>query len=573
MKSPPVTFELEEQARQLDEVAHYDLLTGLPNRILLCERLDQAIAQSNRRGQTLAVACLDLDGLKAINGRHGHHAGDLVLASLGQGMTKALRKGDTLARLGGDEFAAVLLDLADPEASVPVLKRLLEAISDPVPFGDLFLQVAANIGIAFYPQAGDVDGEQLMRQAVQAMNLAKQAGKNCYHFYDLSTDSGVRNRFETVERIREALEAREFVLYYQPKVNMSTGKVVGAEALIRWRHPERGLLPPTSFLPVIEDHLLSVDLGEWILGSALTQMEQWLEAGLDFPVSVNVGSRQLLQVDFVARVSALLAEHPKVNPGSLELEILESSALRDVAQLSKVLTACRLIGVSLSLDDFGTGNSSLNDLKRLPTNVLKIDPCFVRDILDNPEDLNILEGVLGLAEAFGRKSIAEGVETADQGLLLLQLGCELAQGYGIAHPMQAHEFPGWAATWKPDPRWATALSLGLDDRPLLYASVEHRAWFAAIEAFLKDESNLEPKLTRHQCRFGAWLDTEVQAGRATHSSFQAIAALHYRIHAVAAGILKFKTSGKDAEGIARLGELHELLDKLLELLQSFRQGK
>ena len=570
MKSHTGILEPEEQARQLEEIAHYDRLTGLPNRVLLGNRLDQAIAQSNRRGQPLAVVSIDLEGLRAINDRHGHHAGDQVLASLGLAMERVLRKGDTLARQGGDEFAAVLLDMADAESCVPILTSLLEAVAEPVQFGNFSLQVAASIGIAFYPQADEVGAEQLLRQAVQAMHKARQAGKNRYHFFDSTQDSAVRSPQENLERIRQALDAEEFVLYYQPKVNMSSGKVVGAEALIRWQHPERGLLPPSAFLAVIEDHPLSVEVGEWVISTALTQMEQWLDQGLDIPISVNVGTRQLQQLDFVDRVVALLAEHPRLRPSSLELEILESSALKDVAQLSRLLTGCRAIGVSLALDNFGAGNSSLNDLKRLPTNVLKIDPSFVREILENPEELTILEGVLGLATAFRRQSIAEGVESVDQGLLLLQLGCELAQGYAIAHPMQAHEFPAWAETWRPDPRWAKALSVGLDDRPLLYASVEHRAWIVAIETFLKGESAIEPKLSRHQCRFGAWLDAEAQAGRTLHPDFQGVVAMHFKMHALASGILKLHSQGRTADGVARLAELQTLLDKLLEQLQSFR---
>jgi EAL domain-containing protein (putative c-di-GMP-specific phosphodiesterase class I) len=263
-----------------------------------------------------------------------------------------------------------------------------------------------------------------------------------------------------------ALSDREFVLHYQPKVNMRTGKVVGAEALIRWQHPDKGLLAPSTFLPVIEVHALAVKVGEWVIDTALTQIEVWHTSGLDLPVSVNIGALQLQQVDFVQRLQAILALHPQVDPSSLELEVLETSALGDIEQVSQVIEDCAQIGVKFALDDFGTGYSSLTYLKRLRVATLKIDQSFVRDMLDDPDDLAILEGVIGLAAAFKREVIAEGVETVAHGTALLQLGCELAQGYGIARPMPAEKIPAWASTWQPDAAWSELPWLGgaLDSR-------------------------------------------------------------------------------------------------------------
>ncbi|MGZ5007615.1 MAG: EAL domain-containing protein [Methylobacter sp.] len=444
---------LKEHEKQLEHIAHYDALTNLPNRVLLADRLRQAMTQAQRRGQRLAVAFLDLDGFKAINDNHGHEAGDQLLMTVASRMKQSLREGDTLARLGGDEFVAVLLDLADIEASVPMLSRLLAAAAQAVYVDDLILQVSASLGVTFYPQADDVDADQLLRQADQAMYQAKLAGKNRYHVFDAEQDRSVRGYHESLEHIRCALTEREFVLYYQPKVNMHTGAIIGAEALIRWRHPEKGLLPPALFLPVIEDHPLSIELGEWVIDTALAQIEQWHAAGLTIPVSVNIGALQLQQTDFVERLSGLLEAHPKIGPGNLEMEVLETSALEDLVQVSQVIADCRKLGVNFALDDFGTGYSSLTYLKRLPVTQLKVDQSFVRDMLDDPDDLAIVQGILGLATAFSRHVIAEGVETVAHGEMLLQLGCELAQGYGIAHPMPAGDLPGWAATWRPDRAW------------------------------------------------------------------------------------------------------------------------
>jgi EAL domain-containing protein (putative c-di-GMP-specific phosphodiesterase class I) len=244
------------------------------------------------------------------------------------------------------------------------------------------------------------------------------------------------------------------LLYFQPKVDMVAGRVLGAEALIRWQHPQRGLLAPATFLPVIEDHPLAVELGEWVIAAALRQQEAWLQQGLAMPVSVNIGARQLLQADFVARLRQLLDQHPAADPAGLELEVLETSALNDMVHVVQLMNECKTLGVAFALDDFGTGYSSLTYLKRLPVVQLKIDQSFVRDMLDNPDDIAILKSVIGMAQAFGCKVIAEGVETAEHGALLIALGCPLAQGFGIARPMPAEQLPAWVAQWRPDAKWA-----------------------------------------------------------------------------------------------------------------------
>jgi diguanylate cyclase (GGDEF)-like protein len=450
--SHDVTARRQAEAH-VAKLAYFDSLTSLPNRVLLADRLQQAMAQAQRRQLQLAVAYLDLDGFKAINDRHGHQTGDQVLITLALRMKEALREGDTLARLGGDEFVAVLIDLDDTQASVPLLNRLLAAAALPVQVGELSLQVSASLGVTFYPQAQGIEADQLLRQADQAMYQAKLAGKNRYQIFDAAQDSSLRSHHESREHIRLALTQGEFVLHYQPKVNMRTGKIIGAEALIRWQHPEKGLLAPATFLPVIEDHPLAVAVGEWVMNAALTQVESWHAIGLDLPVSVNIGARQLQQGDFVARLQGILAAHPQVRPSCIELEVLETSALQDMAQVSRVIEDCAQLGVMFALDDFGTGYSSLTYLKRLKVSSLKIDQSFVRDMLDDPDDLAILQGVIGLALAFKREVIAEGVETAAHGAALLRLGCELAQGYGIARPMPADQLPAWAATWRPDVSW------------------------------------------------------------------------------------------------------------------------
>lgn len=447
----------KQYEQRLEQMARFDALTGLPNRVLLAERLQQAMECCQHQGSSLAVAYLDLDGFKEVNDRLGHEAGDRLLMAAAARMRQVMRAGDTLARIGGDEFVAVLHDGRDALAAVPVLTRLLAACAEPVIIGDATVAVSASVGVSCFPQADPVDADQLMRQADHAMYQAKLAGKNRYHLFDAVTQRNERGQHEGLRRIRQAMADDEFVLFYQPKVNLDNGQVIGAEALIRWQHPQRGLLPPAEFLPLIENHPLSVELGEWVIDTALRQIDQWHACGLGLTVSVNVSAMQLLQPGFPQRLDVLLSAHPGVRPDSLELEMLETSALNDIGRAAEVIRACRSRGIGVALDDFGTGYSSLTYLKHLPVSHIKIDKSFVRDMLADPFDCAIIEGVLGFARAFGLPVTAEGVETAEHGTRLLQLGCTLAQGYGIARPMPADHLPRWAAQWRPDPAWRAVL--------------------------------------------------------------------------------------------------------------------
>lgn len=438
--------------RQLEYIAHYDALTNLPNRVLLADRLKQAISKSHQDGCSLAVLYIDLDGFKKVNDQHGHEVGDQLLVAVSQQMNAALREGDTLARIGGDEFIAILTELEQPQDYQPIIARLLQATARPVMINDLMLRVSASMGATLYPQ-DNVDAEQLVRHADQAMYIAKQAGKNACHLFDVERDVAVKNYRENLALIRKGFDENQFVLFYQPKVNMRSGTIIGVEALIRWNHPEYGLLPPSTFLPIIENHPLSLEVGEWVIDTALRQIREWRNLGLEIPISVNIGALQLQHRDFSTRLFSQLALHPEVQLGSLELEILETSALANIAEIAEHMRACHDMGVSFAVDDFGTGYSSLTYLRRLPAGFLKIDQSFIRDMLEDPDDLAIVKGIISLAKAFHRKVIAEGIETIAHGEMLLHLGCELGQGFGIARPMPAAELPRWAKTWRPDSAW------------------------------------------------------------------------------------------------------------------------
>ncbi len=559
---------------RLENLAHFDALTQLPNRILLADRLQQAMYQGQRRGSQVAVVFIDLDGFKAINDIHGHDVGDQLLIAVSQRMRLVLRDGDTLSRQGGDEFVAVMVDLPNAATCTPLLQRLLDAASAPVHAGTRVVQVSASMGVTFFPQPQEMDGDQLLRQADQAMYQAKQSGKNRYHFFDTEHDRSVRCHHESLERIRLALDAREFILLYQPKVNMRTGVVIGAEALIRWRHPERGLLAPADFLPLIADHPMAIDVGEWVLDTALAQIEDWKRAGLALPVSVNIDAIHLAQTDFVERLQRRLAAHPAVAADDLELEVLETSALQDVDHVSSLILACHEIGIGFALDDFGTGYSSLTYLKRLPAGLLKIDQSFVRNMLDDPDDLAILDGVLGLAGAFRRQTIAEGVETLAHGEILLQFGCQRAQGYAIARPMPAEDMPAWLETWHAPSSWLNQAPISRDDRPILFALVEHRAWIIKVVSFVRGERETAPPLHHAHCRVGQWLNAEARLRTESCSAIEALETMHIEIHELASELIRFKLDGQIEAAIARLAELDRLRDRMqAQFLEMMQQGR
>lgn len=549
---------IKVQEQRLEHVARHDALTGLPNRAQLTERLRTAMNSALETGRMLAVVYLDLDNFKAVNDVHGEQAADNLLVSVASRMKQVLREADTLGRLGGDEFVAILPDLAEPDAASPVIERLLRAAAEPYPLGECVVQMSGTAGATFYPQQEEIDADQLLRQADQAMYEAKLAGKSRFHIFDPMRDHSVRGRHEEVKRIRQALDAKEFVLHYQPKVNMATGALIGVEALIRWEHPERGLLPPGLFLPQIEEHELAIDVGEWVIGTALKQIEEWASQGHRIPVSVNVSARHLQQQNFIERLRALLEAHPKVDPTCLELEILETSMLEDVAHVSRIINACMELGISVALDDFGTGYSSLTYLKRLPATVLKIDQSFVRDMLEDADDLAILQGIMGLASAFRRTPVAEGVETIEHGAQLLKLGCTYAQGWGIAKPMPAANLLAWYAQWQPDQAWTSASPVSPFDWPILIAEVELGAWTRALEQYLNGVQPVAPELEEKRCRFGVWLEGEKSGPRAASPVIPMLEFLHAESHRVASEAVEAHRQG-------RVEQARELLSEAVSL--------
>lgn len=444
---------LKDQQRQLEHLAYYDVLTGLPNRRLLADRFEVALSQTSRAQTDLAVCYLDLDGFKEINDRFGHRTGDQLLVEVAERLKGSVRSGDTVARLGGDEFVLILLGFDRTTTNDQILNRILGSLVAPFSLADSHINISASIGVALCPEDGSNDLDSLLRHADHAMYIAKQAGRNRWHIFDARLDREVQEHHERRENIVRALHQGEFRLHYQPKVNMRTGVVMGAEALIRWQHPEKGLLPPAEFLPIIQDSDLSIAVGDWVIGEALRQIDVWRRLGLVIPVSVNISAQHMQHPQFLINLAGQLERYPDLPLEIIEVEVLESSALADIAGASAVIRECRRLGVTVALDDFGTGYSSLTYLRRLPVSCIKIDQTFVRDMLMSQDDTAIVESVIGLARAFQRDVIAEGVETVEHGLVLLRMGCEFGQGYGIARPMPGDSMPSWVADWRPYPAW------------------------------------------------------------------------------------------------------------------------
>lgn len=436
-----------QQVKQhLQQLAHFDPLTGLPNRFLFAEKLQQAMQQAESGQQFLVVAFIDLDGFKTVNDQYGHPYGDQVLVALSRRLQHRLSERNWLSRLSGDEFVLMLPGLTQVEDADAVLQDVLAALAYPVQVDSICSQLSASIGVSVYPQQPAVESEQLLRQADQAMYLAKQAGKNCIHYFDIVADLHARDMHQRLQAIELGLEEQQFVLFFQPKTDLQTEQCIGVEALIRWQHPEQGLLAPASFLPIIEQHALGIKVGQWVLRQAFLQLAAWQQQGIELPISVNIAANHLQQVDFAERLEMLAAEFPDVPLKLLELEIVETSALHDFQHASQTMLACTRLGVSFSLDDFGTGYSSLSYLKRLPISTLKLDQSFVRDILTDPEDLAILQGVGLLATSFSLNTIAEGVETPAHIAKLLEIGYRYGQGYGIARPMPVDALTDWLAS-------------------------------------------------------------------------------------------------------------------------------
>ncbi|GAB3492164.1 hypothetical protein GCM10027399_10650 [Curvibacter fontanus] len=431
--------ERKQAEQRIEFLAYHDPMTGLPNRVLLEDRLQQAIAQAERSHSGLALVFMDLDNFKKINDSLGHATGDALLKEVATRLKRCVRDSDTISRQGGDEFVLILRELHGIEASLPVLTKIMETLQEPYVCEGNELTTSASLGIALYPQDGS-DFDILRKKADMAMYRAKEAGRNTYRFFDEAMDDEAVEHLLMRSGLRRAIERGEFVLHYQPQVEIGSGRVVGAEALLRWEHPEFGLVQPDRFIPVAEDSGLIVPIGAWVLQEACHQAMRWRRAGLpELVMAVNLSAVQFRRGAIEDTVARALSDSGLV-PALLELELTESILLQDVEQVTAAVQRLKRLGVQLAIDDFGTGYSSLSYLKRFDIDKLKIDRSFIRDLTTDADDAAIVRAIIQMAHSLGLRAIAEGVETAELMRQLHDFGCDEAQGYHCARPMPAEEF-------------------------------------------------------------------------------------------------------------------------------------
>ncbi len=424
--------------QELTQLALHDTLTGLPNRTLLADRIDQAINKVAEQGGCFALMFIDLDGFKPVNDAFGHHMGDLLLKEVALRLRGHLHSQDTLARIGGDEFV-LLVEMQEPDDALGVAAKQVNLISRAFRVAEQSLQISASIGIVLYPGNG-IDQHELLRNADAAMYHAKSAGKNGYSFFDVSMNSNARLQLQLLQDLRVALEQKQFRLFYQPKFDAQNCQPIGAEALLRWEHPQHGLLLPDRFIALAEKTGLIIPIGEWVLDEACRQMRVWIDQGYsDWRIAVNLSAIQFCHSGLVDSVAKVLARH-QLPANSLTLEITETTAMHDADASMAVLQQLSDMGVDLSIDDFGTGYSSLMYLKRLPANELKIDRGFVRDLEQDSDDAAIVSAIVALGQALGLRIVAEGVETDRQQNFLTRLGCDSLQGYLLGQPLPAERF-------------------------------------------------------------------------------------------------------------------------------------
>ena len=439
-----VELKREGAERKLSEdrlayMAQYDHLTGLANRVLFKDRLEQALVRTKRTDTFMALICLDLNRFKAVNDTLGHGAGDLLLKQVAERLGNCVRESDTVARMGGDEFSIILDDLTEAQQVALVARKVIDDLARPFVLNGHEAFITTSVGIAVYPSSS---GESLVADADSAMYSAKEQGQNTYRFHTPEMNAQARELLDMESKLRRALDQEEFLLYYQPQVDLATGRIVGTEALLRWQHPELGLISPGKFIPALENIGMMVRVGEWVLETACRQGRAWQRAGLPpLRVGVNISARQFGQQDIIGTVARVLRE-TGFDPHFLGIEITESLLMEDIQANSRLLDELKTSvgGLEVSIDDFGTGYSSLYYLKTLPIDVLKIDQSFIRDITTDPDDATITTAIINLAHNIGLKVIAEGVETEEQLAYLREKICDEAQGYFFGRPLPADEF-------------------------------------------------------------------------------------------------------------------------------------
>ncbi|TDT15963.1 PAS domain S-box-containing protein/diguanylate cyclase (GGDEF)-like protein [Ilumatobacter fluminis] len=551
--------ERVEAERRIEFLAYNDPLTSLPNRAGFSHLLADAVDRADRSGTFVAVCYLDLDGFKPVNDRYGHEMGDAVLVRFADRLRATIRSNDAVARFGGDEFVVLIEDLDSIEQVHEHARRLVAACETPLAVGGRRIHLSASVGITVSP-ADDGDEDVLLRHADQAMYRAKARGKNTYELFDPVVDSELQHRRDELEEFEQALDRDELVLHFQPRIDLATGEPVAVEALVRWQHPTRGLLLPGEFLPVIDATPLEFALDEWVLRAALDQLAEWDRAGLTLGVSVNVSPRHIAKPSFPEYLASQLRRYRHGLAERLELEIVETAAVGQLDDVAEIMERCASLGVTFSLDDFGTGYSSLTHFSSLPVNVLKIDQGFVRRLMNDARNLDIVEGVVQLAKALGRPVVAEGVESVEIGMLLRQLDCQYAQGFGIALPMESAAIPRWVTEFRAGSSWRDVAD-GPPEcsrlRDLDVARHVHGQWIDQVLEFTRGASSAEqPRTSLDQCPLLDWYHGAAQGRYGELAAFGAVVRDHERMHELGAELVLASAGG----GCPSESDLREFTD-------------
>ena len=567
--------ERKRQEMELARIANYDALTGLPNRNVLGELMRQHCARVQRSSERLAICYLDLDEFKPINDGYGHDLGDRVLIEVASRLRSLVRDSDTVARLGGDEFVLLLAGFADDASMQQGLQTVLDRIAEPMFIESLQLQVSCSIGVTLYPD-DDGDPDTLLRHADQAMYRAKLQGRNRYSLFDPRMEEGVQVRRARLREIQQALAEGAFDLYFQPQIDLRSGAAVGMEGLVRWNHPQRGLLAPDQFMAELTHSEVEASFGGYVIERGLSQLASWLDQGLILTLSINVSGAHLLTPGFVGQLRAALERFPRVPASLLQLEIVESAAVADLDRAIAVVDRIRLAGVQVSLDDFGTGYSSLSHLRSLPVDEVKIDRDFVGNMLSDLSDYSIVRSVIGLAGAFGLRVVAEGVETIEHAHVLMDLGCEYGQGFVFGRPMPPAAVSDWLRSWKGRAdtiAWGRTES-SVEATSLSIAISTHRHWLRRIHETVRGQRVRDSEISvdaRH-CILGRWLEDE---GRRLHGhlpDFEKAVHSHERVHIQADELLAQAEGGPEC-WLRPLRRLDAESQQLIKRLQSLNPAQ
>jgi diguanylate cyclase (GGDEF)-like protein/PAS domain S-box-containing protein len=565
--------QYKKQQEKLEFLAHHDALTQLPNRILFRDRLKTSLALTRRSENLLAVAYLDLDGFKPINDTYGHDTGDKLLIEVAKRIIESIREGDSVARFGGDEFALLLSNILTVEECNIILNRVILQIASPYQINDQQVSLSASIGVTLYPlDSVDIDG--LLRHADQAMYAAKTLGRNQFHLFDYNQDILSQSRHESIERIEQSFHNGEFVLYYQPKINIRSGTVIGVEVMLRWLHPQRGLLLPNDFLPLINSKL-SILIDQWVLENSLHQLDIWRGLGINLKLALNLSSFYLYDHNFTQNIAGLLESYPKISGTSLQLQISENTILDNIIRITENIEYCQNLGFNIILNNFGSGYSSLACIKQISIDAISIDPIFIQGMLNNDADYSIVDAVIGLSQSFQHKIIAKGVDTQEHSLILLKMGCDIIQGDYISQPMEANKLPHWINKFSSHFSCEKAINdeLSKEDLPFILVEYHHSAWIDRMLEFLKkDNSRIDkpPTLSHKKCYFGKWYHGIGKKQYGNLSEFKILGSIHKKIHDHAIKLCELKKSEKYTLLKSQSPLLIDLKNQMLESVSDLK---